>query len=198
MLGERAREDPSRRERTCLPQHLLFHTSSLLKLSGAHPQQAVGTHRGREWTKDGGLGERVRTLVRQGDSDASRRALLSRNPGGERWGSTMGGGWKREQGTRVSVWGQSRAGATGPGAGSELEAVLAWPPPGPRTSSGCHLTRGRTCLPEHSCSLCVCQLRFTKRGGQRPLNTGFEGRPCPTPPWPGVVSTSACSSGQER
>ena len=98
MLGERAREDPSRRERTCLPQHFLSHTSSLLKISGAHPQQGVGTHRGREWTEDGGLGERVRTLVRQGDSDASRRALLSRNPGGERWGSTMGGGWKREQG----------------------------------------------------------------------------------------------------
>lgn len=97
-LGERAREDPSRRESTCLPQHLLPHTSSLLKLSVAHPQQGVGAHRERERTEDGGLRERVRTSVRQGASDASRRELLSRNPGGERWGSTMGGGWEREQG----------------------------------------------------------------------------------------------------
>lgn len=42
----------------------------------------------------------------RGFPDASRRALLSRNPGGERWGSTMGGGWKREQESvkRMGLW----------------------------------------------------------------------------------------------
>ena len=94
--------------------------------------------------------------------------------------------------------GQSRAGAIGPGAGSELGAALAWPPPGPRTSSGCHLTRGGTCLPECGCSSCICQLGLTKRGGWRRPNPGFEGRPCPTPPWPGIVLTPPRSSGQER